>query len=236
MSKVIGVNKMRFVVLTLVVLVAVVSTALGDDAVSSREQCTGIWAAAAKSPYPAPDFIPTKIPAPNGRVSINATREGLSLVGKKNRTTHLEVLVNPPLMEVLWAPDSQNFVINVSDGGLVGTWEAKYYSIDADGRPVSRDIQKLVKSNANRLLRCEPKEEANIGVASWLNDGKEVLIIAEVPPHSSCRNMGTIFGFRVSVKSGKIIERISEDGLRKKWAHILGCRFAGKIERIKREM
>ncbi len=223
------VNKIRFVILSLLILIAVISKAIGGDVVSSRSQCDGIWAAGAVSPYPDsgqsyldPDFTPTKIPAPNGIFSIYATSEGLSLVGKDS-STHLEVF--PPLMEVLWAPDSRHFAVNVSDGGLVGTWEAKFYSVDTNERPVSRDIQKIVKVLSNKLLECDPKEEANIGAVAWLNDGKEVLMIAEVPPHSSCRNMGTIFGFRVSVKSGRIIERISEKGLRKKWADVMGCRF-----------
>lgn len=216
---------MRFVVLAILVWGAVVSKTADGGAVSAREQCSGIWAAGSKSPYTGPDFIPTNIPAPNGRVSIKATTESLFLSGQQNGSSHLEVLVNPPLMEVLWAPNSKYFVINVSDGGLVGTWETKFYFIDVNERPVSRDIQKPIKLISSKLLQCEPKEEANIGAVTWLNDGKEVLMIAEVPPHSSCQNMGTIYGFRVSVESGKIIERISESGLRKKWAHVLGCRF-----------
>jgi hypothetical protein len=116
-------------------------------------------------------------------------------------------------------------VINVSDGGLVGTWEAYLFLLDANDRPVARDIQRLVRPLADKLLLCEPGEVANIGVASWVNGSSEILVVAEVPPHSSCRNMGGIFGFFVSVQSEKIIERIPEDVLRKKWAGTLGCRF-----------
>ena len=210
----------------LLILGAAVSNAAGPDSVFPLERCTGIWAAEAKASYIGPDFSPTNVPAPNDNFSINATREGLSLVGKRGNPSHLEILVNPPLMEVLWSPDSRNFVINVSDGGLVGSWEAKFYSIDADERPVSRDIQNIIMPIANKLLKCEPKEEANIGAVSWLDNGKEVLIIVEVPPHSTCQNMGAVFGFRVSVKAGKIIERISEADLLKKWGNVLGCRFA----------
>lgn len=220
---------MKYLFLSLLLLITFVPKTVGSAEISSRDRCTGHWAAGAVSPYPdsgpsylEPDFIPTNIPAPNGKVSIKATSEGLSLVGR-NGSTHIEAY--PPLMEVLWAPDSRNFVINVSDGGLVGHWDTYLYSIDADESPVYRDIQKIVRPIADVLLQCEPKEEANLGVVSWINGGKDILIIAEVPPHSSCRNMGAIFGFRVSAKSGEIVERMSEDALRKKWAKALGCRF-----------
>lgn len=216
---------MRLLVLPLLILGTLVSNAATAAPVFPFERCTGIWAAAARSPYLGADFNPTDILAPNANYSINATSAGLSVVGKRGKRTHLEILVNPPLMEVLWPPDSRNFVINVSDGGLVGSWEAKFYSIDADDRPVSRDVQSIIVPIANKLLKCEPKEDANIGAVSWLDNGNEILIIVEVPPHSSCRNMGAVFGFRVSVKSGKIIERISEADLHKKWATVLGCRF-----------
>ncbi|MHB8859984.1 MAG: hypothetical protein ACYC6Z_10980 [Thermoleophilia bacterium] len=220
---------MKYIFSSLLILIAFVPETVGSTEISSRDRCTGYWAAGAVSPYPdsgpsylEPDFIPTNIPAPNGKFSIKATSGGLSLVGK-NSSTHIEAY--PPLMEVLWAPDSRNFVINVSNGGLVGHWDINFYSIDSDERPVYRDIQKKVRPIADKLLQCEPKQEANIGVVSWIKGGKDILIIAEVPPHSSCRNMGAIFGFRVSVKSGEIIERISENALRKKWTKALGCRF-----------
>lgn len=220
---------MRYLVLTLLILVAVILEAAGADSGLPGERCAGIWAAASKAPYAEPDFSPTNIFAPNGKFSVNATSEGLSLVKKGGRATDLDILVNPPLMEVLWAPDSRNFVINVSDGGLVGSWDVKFYSIDEDERPVLQHVEKLIRQISSNLLDCDPKEEANIGAVSWLKHGKEILIVVEVPPHSSCRNMGAIFGFRVSVKSGKIIERISEDDLRKKWANVLGCRFMKRV-------
>jgi len=130
-------------------------------------------------------------------------------------------------MEVLWSPDSNGFAINVSDGGLVGTWETHIYTIDQNGNPAPRNLQRLILPIVSKFLRCEPKEVANFGIAAWLNGSKEVLMIAEVPPHSSCRNMGTLIGFRISVLSGKIIERISERELRRKWKSFLGCRFMG---------
>lgn len=216
----------KFSLVLLLILLGATSNTISSEFTSAHQTCTGgIWAAEAQSPYIGPNSIPTTISAPNGRFSINATGTGLSLVDESGRVSQLQVLPNPSLTEVLWAPDSSAFVINVSDGGLVGTWETVFYFLDETNRPIQRDIQSLVGPSANKFLLCDPDEVANIGVASWVNGSTEVLVVAEVPPHSSCRNMGSIFGYLVSVESEKVIERISEDDLRKRWANTLGCRF-----------
>lgn len=218
-------GKYRFVIWSMLVAVAVASILFGGAEVFSNDQWRGIWSANSKPPYVGPEFTPVKIPSPNGTLSINATKEGLSL-GKGNKIlSHLNILINPPLTEVLWAPDSHHFAVNVSDGGLVGTWETKVYTIDSDDRPIDLDIDKKIRSISANLFQCDSKEEPNVGAVAWLDASKEILIVMEVPPHSSCRNMGHLFGFRVSVKSGKIVERISEAHLLKKWAHVLGVRF-----------
>ena len=224
-------NRMRFLIIFLLVLFATTLDAAGRELDSIGSQCTGIWAAGGKSLYLGTDLMPTKIAAPDGGYSIHATSDELVLKGRNKKTSHINIVVNPPLMEVLWAPDSKTFVINVSDGGLVGTWEAYVYSIGVNGHLIYRNIYTMIKPSVNRFLQCEPGEEANYGVASWLNKGKDILLIVEVPPHSSCRNMGTIFGFHISVKSGKIIRRFSESELRTKWVNTLGCRFHKREEK-----
>ena len=133
-------------------------------------------------------------------------------------------------MEVLWSPDSQRFALNVSDGGVVGGWFAKVYWIDESGGVNQIDIGSEVLRLANSLPRCEEREDANIGVVAWLDGGKELLLVAEVPPHSSCRNMGALQGFRVSATTGVVVEHISERQLRQKWNATLGCRFSSDDE------
>lgn len=192
----------------------------------ASNECSGIWAASGETPFIAPNAALRDIFAPNGMVSIKATGEGLTVVGRK-QSTHLEnVIGNPPVTEVLWSPDSRHFVVNESDGGVVGTWTTHFYTLDKSEHLISRDIASFIKPLANKMSKCESAEEANIGTVAWLNGGKELLLVAEVPPHSSCRNMGEVAGFRVSIESWKVIERLSENKLRKKWVSVLGCRFA----------
>jgi len=220
---------MRLLIISLSVIVVVIfAQRTNADSIELTQNCKcgGIWAANGKPPYVGPDFAPSEIPAPNGRVSLKAYSGSLSLVGRKHSINLRKILVNPPLMEVLWSPDSRNFVVNVSDGGLVGSWDTYFYSVDQDEYPAFRDIESLIRPIANKLPQCDMAEQANIGTVAWLNEGKELLLVAEVPPHSSCRNMGDLLGFRISVESWRITERISEDRLRKKWGKVLGCRFA----------
>jgi len=198
------------------------TTTKGDT--SAMQDCTGLWAAFAKPAYVGPELTPSDIPSPNGSVSVRASSLGLSLVSSGHSIDLQGQLVNPGLTEVLWSPDSRDFVVNVSDGGLVGSWDTYFYSVDQNLRPVSHDIESPIKPIANRFAKCNPAEQVNIGSVSWLNEGKELLLVAQVPPHSSCRNMGDIIGFRISVESWKVIEQdISEAKLRKRWGKVVGC-------------
>jgi len=210
------------VVLLVVAFITAVPYVAECDTIDLDAHGAGIWANGAKLPFADDEF--TAIRSPNGVFSVSGSIKGLSLISN-GKSSPLNIIVNPPLMEVLWAPDSQKFGINVSDGGLVGTWEAYIYSIDDHGDPVPLDIPRLIMSISDEILQCEPKEEPNIGIVAWLNDSKEALLILEVPPHSSCRNMGAITGFRIAVETKKIIERISEVELRRNWGKALGSRF-----------
>jgi len=122
----------------------------------------------------------------------------------------------------MWAPDSRHFVANASDGGVVGTWNATVFAV-RQGRAHRLAPLRDVQLAANRLARCEEPETANLGVAAWLAGGAEMLVVAQVPPHSSCRNMGQMHGYRVATGSGRILESLSHATMRKRWGRTLGC-------------
>jgi hypothetical protein len=192
----------------------------------------GIWAAAGQTPFVSSSAPPIEILAPDGKVALRETEDGLTFIGKK--TVLLQEILSPPsLTEVLWSPDSKQFVVNASDGGAVGTWTAYYYWIDADGTPVSRNLVNLLAPMIEKFPDCDDAERANIGAAGWLDDGKDLLVVVEVPPHSSCRNMGAIRGFRVAVTSWRVAGEISEVKLRQDWARALGPRFAAEQGKAK---
>ena len=132
---------------------------------------------------------------------------------------------NPSLTEVIWSPDAAAFVVNSSEGGLVGTWGAYVRVLASDGSWAMRDVRRLIEPAAKGVVQCATDEVPNLGAAGWLEEGRELLIVLEVPPHSSCRNLGALVGFRVSRRDWSILERIPESILRAKWGALLGPRF-----------
>jgi hypothetical protein len=140
------------------------------------------------------------------------------------RTLLQDVNEIPPLTEVLWAPSSRAFVITASDGGLVGTWHAHFYLVDAAGRPIKRDLASLISEAERPFAHCDGGEDVNIGAAGWLRDSRELLVVAEVPPHSYCANLGALRGFLIDVTTWKL-QRIGEHTLRSKFASFLGSRL-----------
>lgn len=197
--------------------------AVSHPALSQTPDEGGIWAAAGRS---LDSVQGRSIASPDRRFAVSAEAGvGTILVGPRGVTPLREVLSPPASTEVLWSPDSQAFVINSSDGGLVGKWDAYLYIVEADGHVTGRTVRPLVDPLVRTWPECGSGSYANIGAAGWSVAGSELLIVAEVPPHSACRNMGAILGFRVSVRSWRVVERVPEDGLRVRLAPSLGPRF-----------
>jgi hypothetical protein len=185
----------------------------------------GIWGTSGRSPVDHPGSLPEEIPSPSGNVVVKETPDGLALVGK-NTTVLEEILSIPTLTEVLWSPHSEALVVNASDGDLGGTWQPFLYSLDANARPTRRDLRRLLAPFIEKFPRCDSFAPANVAAVAWLDDGKELLVVAEVPRHSVCRNSGALEGFRISVAAWRISARLSEAELRRLWGNALGPRLA----------
>jgi len=128
------------------------------------------------------------------------------------------------LAELLWSPNSKAFVLSQSDGGWVGRWYVVVYKIK-NGHVLKLNIGKSIIKSFKKYYSCAEVEEPNIAAIKWLRGGKELLMVAEVPPHSSCPEMGKIRGYIVDLLSEKITKEIDEKKFRKKWNCYLGVRF-----------
>lgn len=195
--------------------------------IPSCGNAAGIWAAAGQSPFVSSSAASVEIFAPDGMKKIKETIGGLALSGK--HTIVLQDILSPPsLTEILWSPDSKSFIVNASDGGVVGTWSAYYYSINIEEKQEPKNFYNLLASKIQEFPHCDDPEVANVGAVGWLDGGKELLVVAEVPPHSSCRNMGAIRGFRVAVTSWNVLGEIPEAELWRDWGNVLGPRFTAE--------
>jgi hypothetical protein len=129
------------------------------------------------------------------------------------------------LAEIVRSPSGTAFALNGSDGGVVGTWDVRIF-ISRSAAAAERRLHPEVRQAVDSFPQCEETEVPNLGLAAWLKGGTEMLLIAEVPPHSSCRNMGSLRGLRVETATGRLLEQVPENVVRAKWGRTLGCRFA----------
>lgn len=129
------------------------------------------------------------------------------------------------LSELEWSPDSRAFFINESYGGAIGDWHVKVYLIGDDKTVRRVDIAKKVVSRFEKQYQCKEPEEPNIGAVKWFNGEKHLLLVAQVPPHSSCPEMGKIRGYVVEIPTGKIIKELDGDTLKIEWGTFLGKRL-----------
>ncbi len=193
---------------------------------SLHARADGIWSNNGSVPSLAADAN-GQLAAPDAARKIVATREGLRLVDIAAGTSAiLPVLAMPPLWEVTWTPDSRYVAINASDGGAVGTWDATIFHIERSGKANRLGVAAIIRQASATLPKCYSQEAVNVGVVGWEHNGAIALVVAEVPPHSSCRNMGQLRGFRIALASQKIVETLSETALKKRWSTQLGPKFS----------
>lgn len=128
--------------------------------------------------------------------------------------------------ELLWSDASNGFAITQSDGGLVGHWYVFLY-LFKQGKVIPFQVGTQVLKSFGKRFTCSPPEEAYVAAVKWLAHGKQQQLVAEVPPHSDCPDMGMLRGYVVAVPSGKILKQYTEKQLLSKWRHYLGERLLG---------
>ncbi|MBI4525852.1 MAG: hypothetical protein HY695_18805 [Deltaproteobacteria bacterium] len=131
--------------------------------------------------------------------------------------------------ELGWASDSKGFFVTWSDGGSVGWWQTFVYLVEKE-RVRRINVTKEVEREFKKHYKCTDSEDPNIGAIKWLKGSRNLLVVAEVPPHSTCPQMGLFMGYIVSVPSGKILEQFSQQRLKSVWGRYLGARLNPKAK------
>lgn len=121
--------------------------------------------------------------------------------------------------EVVWSPDSSAFFVTYSDSGAVGTYHVLVYTIDEKGPHRSEPIP-----NGRKLLKpdCMTPEYPNVGGIRWGDDSHTLIIAVEVPPHSSCVDMGTFKAYEISLPSGTVLNEYGQLDAKRSFADALG--------------
>jgi len=116
--------------------------------------------------------------------------------------TKIGALVNA---EVAWAPDSSAFFVTYSDGGNIGTYHVTVFRITASGLTVTEPIP---DGRTLFVPNCADPESPNIGAVRWMGRGSRRLLVAvEVPPHSSCADMGTFRVFEIELPGARVVNQ-----------------------------
>ncbi|MCU1285653.1 MAG: hypothetical protein JWO13_2003 [Acidobacteriales bacterium] len=131
------------------------------------------------------------------------------------------------IAEIKWSPDSKAFFVTQSDGGSIGTYYVDVF-LAGDENLTWVNPAKTVEKDFKKQYTCQSPETPNIGAVSWIGTSDKLLLIAQVPPHSTCPKMGSFFGYAVSIPSGQILNTYSEKDIFSRWHHKLG----GYIRRV----
>jgi hypothetical protein len=146
--------------------------------------------------------------APDRSSSIKVMPESIALVAPNGTETDLSNFIGSMnLTEFKYSDDSKAVFMNSSLGGYTGDWHTHIYRF-RNGKAHEFDIVKVLrtsglpKSNAD----CEP----NIYSIAWLRQSSQLLVLAEIPPSSSCGvNMGLSRGYVVDLDHHRVIESYS---------------------------
>ena len=157
--------------------------------------------------------------APDRSSSIKVMPESIALVAPNVSETDLSNFIGSMnLTEFKYSDDSTAVFINSSLGGLVGDWHTHIYRF-RNGKAWEFDIVKVLRaSGLPKSADCEP----NIYSIAWLRQSSQLLVLAEIPPSSSCGvNMGLSRGYVVDIDHHRVIESYSAKQYVKKFHRFL---------------
>lgn len=132
-----------------------------------------------------------------------------------------------PKAELLWAPDSRALAVTADDGGATGRFDLAILVRRKKGRHWRQiDLSKRVATLFAEEMRCGERETPNVGAVGWTS-GQRLIVAAQVPPHSSCANMGHVAAYVVDAKSGDVLMEVDRSALHRRYRRMLGTAFAG---------
>jgi hypothetical protein len=174
---------------------------------------------------------PKTVTAPNGRSRAVARFSDWST---DDSDDHLTVFLGGddhrfpagPNAELLWSPDSAALAVTADEGGAAGSYALTILVKKEKGRhwrevEVTEKVVRLFTPH----MRCDDDETPNVAALGWIS-GQRLLVMAQVPPHSSCRNMGRYAGYIVDTVTGEPLMDVSSKLLRTRYRAMLGRNFA----------
>ena len=135
--------------------------------------------------------------------------------------------------ELLWSPDSREFIINGSENAYAG-FEFVAYRI-SNRQVISTQLTKAAQSDmvrrfppcqaryldANACKRLEESPEFNMSVIGWANNSASLIVFAEVACSSTYGGiMCEVLGYELEARTGRILRRMEARELKR---HYQAC-------------
>jgi hypothetical protein len=115
---------------------------------------------------------------------------------------------------VIWAPQLDAFAINYSDGGAIGNFHVRLFTVTEDKVvDVTKAIAPAVADFKSRHY-CKARGN-NVTALKWVKDSRHLLLLTEVYPTGDCAELGYFEGYLVTVPQGAIQKRLTEAELRR---------------------
>ena len=194
-----------------------------------------------------PKTHPVRLRSPNGKLALRVTAERTGrhypddefvpayYVVKNGK--RLSPAIEPfSVPSALWSPSSEMLAVQSTDGGAVGTWLIKIYTVSNDkvsehdaGVEVRQDLAKKFPAGLNPrgaqfFSEREQKDFArdvswvNVIACGWLTAPDRLVVIGGVPPSGRYgSNLGKELAYTVDPLTGRILQSYTAKQARKKW-------------------
>lgn len=133
-------------------------------------------------------------------------------------------------MEVVWAPDSEAFVMTFSERGLVGPYRMLVYFLKSGGLVVVEPTKEVLADAESRFeerkIVCW-ESELNPVAIHWLQSSRSLLMAVQIATHSRCDSFGTFEAYEISVPDGKILRKYGQIEAKKRFWSWLGFELRG---------
>jgi hypothetical protein len=123
--------------------------------------------------------------------------------------------------ELLWAPDSLAFFVTTSDQGAIGHFRTVVVAAGRRG-PIARDLSELIERAFGHPVACGSREHANVGGIRWVSASRELLVAAEIAPHTNCDSFGTFRAYPVDWRRQRIIRSFDQLKAKHRFRNALG--------------
>lgn len=155
--------------------------------------------------------------SPDGRARIQSDDDRAVLVMGKTSIDIADVM-NPGLTEVNWLGPAGSLFINSSSGGTIGTWTTRVFVTHGERyRDVA--IGKLIAKASWLTSTCR---HLNVMSVAWLDGGKNLLVLQQIPNSSRCSYMNDAVFYVVDLTTERVKERLTLGAGAAKYGQLFG--------------